>query len=283
MMTIADLLISLVRVNLVAGAAILVVLLLRAPVRRAFGPHFAYALWSVAPVAVLGAALSEVIARTSLDAESASMGGLTAGVVTWLKLHDDGRLLLAVWSAGVGISVALAALGLARFMAAEKAGRAGPAVVGVVLPRLVVPADAARRFTPEEWRLIRAHERAHMDRQDGRGAALVSVAQWLCWFNPLLHLAASALRLDQELACDATVLERLPVERRRYAETLLRTHDAHPPTFGVAWSGCGALEVRLATLSERPPPLDRLELGEVLISALWMVAAVAGVTSHGIV
>jgi beta-lactamase regulating signal transducer with metallopeptidase domain len=122
-----------------------------------------------------------------------------------------------------------------------------------------------------------------MDRQDARGAAVAVLAQWLCWFNPLVHMALLAVRLDQELACDATVLERLPVQRRRYAETLLRTQLDHGPTYGIAWRGCGALETRLAMLATRQPPLDRLDLGEIAVNGLWIAAFVGGIAAQALV
>ncbi len=278
---IAELLIFFLRANLVAAVAILVVLVLRAPMRRAFGAHYAYALWPVAPFAVLGAALSAAAEEAPDVPQQDPM--LTDRAAAWLAQYGHDRLVLTLWCAGVTVCVILAAISLARFMAAEKAGRAGPAVVGVLIPRLVTPADAAQRFTPQEWRLVRAHERAHMDRQDGRGAAVAAFAQWLCWFNPMLHFAAAALRLDQELACDATVLERLPAERRRYAETLLRTHEEPAVRFGAHFSGCGSLEIRLAMLSARPPSLSRLELGEVLITGLWIAAMIGGVAAHRLI
>ncbi|HWE47112.1 MAG TPA: M56 family metallopeptidase [Caulobacteraceae bacterium] len=278
-MTIADFLILLVRVNLAAGAAIALVLALRIPVRRTFGAHFAYALWLLPLCAAFGAAVPQYMPGEP----PSTVAAMTRGVITTFESQDHDGFALAIWCVGAALGATLAVLSLARFMRAERAGSAGPAVVGVVVPRLVVPSDAPVRYTAQEWRLIRAHERAHMDRQDGRGAAVAALAQWLCWFNPLLHLVGPALRLDQELACDATVLERLPVERRRYAETLLRTHDTEPALFVAAFGGCGSLEVRLAMLSKRPPSLNRLELGEVLIIVLGIAAVIGGAAMHAIV
>jgi beta-lactamase regulating signal transducer with metallopeptidase domain len=278
-MTIADVLILLVRVNLAVGAAILVVLALRAPVRRLFGAHFAYALW----IAPLCAAFGAAVPQDTPDEAQPAIAALTRRAISSFESQDHIGAVPVIWGAGVLIAVVLAGLSIARFLRAERAGRAGPAVVGVIVPRLVVPSDASQRYTAEEWRLIRAHERAHMDRHDGRGAAIAAAAQWLCWFNPLLHLVGPALRLDQELACDATVLERLPVERRRYAETLLRTHDTEPALFVAAFGGCGSLEVRLSMLSERPPSLGRLELGEMLIMALGVCALIGGALLHAVV
>jgi beta-lactamase regulating signal transducer with metallopeptidase domain len=278
-MTIADVLILLLRVNLAASVAIFLVLALRLPVRRAFGAHFAYALWALPLCAAFGAALPQ----DQPDETPALTAVATRHAIAWFTAQDHARLVPMIWVAGVIAGIAFAALSVARFLRAERVGLAGPAVVGVVVPRLVVPGDAAERFTAHEWRLIRAHERAHMDRHDGRGAAIAALAQWLCWFNPLVHLIGPAFRLDQELACDATVLERLPVERRRYAETLLRTHEVEPALFVAAFGGCGTLETRLAMLAERRPTLSRLELGDMLLILAVVTAVIAGAALHAVV
>ena len=160
-----------------------------------------------------------------------------------------------------------------RFAEAVKAGRAGPAAVGVIQPRLVTPADFAQRFSDDERALVRAHERAHIERLDARANAAAALASWLFWFNPLLHLGVRAMRLDQELACDATVLERLPAARRRYAETLLRTHPAEPaPLLGCQWRARShPLETRIAMLAAPPPSQTRRDLGLAIL-----IAACAG-------
>ncbi|MCH1932675.1 hypothetical protein L9G16_21260, partial [Shewanella sp. A25] len=63
-----------------------------------------------------------------------------------------------------------------------------------------------------------------------------------------------AMRLDQELACDAATLRRFPKARRLYAEALLKTELAHTPLpFGCRWPAAARhpLEVRLAALKGR--------------------------------
>ena len=60
----SGLLASLVELNIAAAAAILFVLLARAHVTRAFGPHAAYALWSMVPVAMLATLLPERTTET---------------------------------------------------------------------------------------------------------------------------------------------------------------------------------------------------------------------------
>ena len=83
-------------------------------------------------------------------------------------------------------------------------GEAGPAVLGFLRPRIVTPDGFQTHFTPQEQAAILTHERVHLARQDARINALAALLRCLCWFNPLIHLGARWLRIDQELACDAT-------------------------------------------------------------------------------
>ena len=71
-----------------------------------------------------------------------------------------------------------------------------------------VPADFAARYSADEQDLIIAHERQHAARHDPAANALLALLQCAFWFNPLMHLAASRFRFDQELACDAAVMAR---------------------------------------------------------------------------
>jgi hypothetical protein len=187
-------------------------------------------------------------------------------VLAWLAAGGHARGLILFWLVGALAAIAVAAWRHWRFAAAIRAGRAGPAAVGVIQPRLVTPADFAERFTQDERRLVRAHELAHIDRLDARFNAAAAFATWVCWFNPLLHLAVRAMRLDQELACDATVLSRLPAARRRYAETLLRTHPTVSPGLGCQWSSpAHPLEARIRMLAAAPPTQARRDLGLAIL------------------
>src|SRR6476659_3340337 len=93
-----------------------------------------------------------------------------------------------------------------RFAAAAQAGKAGPAVLGFLRPRIVMPDGFQDHFTAQEQAAILAHERVHLARQDARINALAALLRCLCWFNPLIHLGSRWLRIDQELACDASVV-----------------------------------------------------------------------------
>jgi bla regulator protein blaR1 len=256
------------RVCAMASVAAGLVLLLRAPARRWFGAHMAYRLWAAVPLAAGGALMPVDFGAGSSGPLAAAAGTLHA----WLAAEGHGRALALVWLAGMIGSATLALIRQWCFLRAERRGRAGPGAIGVITPRLVTPADFACRYTPAERRLIRAHERAHIDRLDGRALVAAALAQWLFWFNPLAHLALRAFRLDQELACDATVMERLPGERRRYAEALLHAEPSRAVPMVAAWRTEGSLDTRIAMLSRPSPSVDRVELGLQFLLALWLAA-----------
>jgi beta-lactamase regulating signal transducer with metallopeptidase domain len=234
----SEVLAALVRMNLVAAAAILAVVALRLPARRWLGPETAYRLWAIPPLAALATLLPPRVDATAADP------GLTNGVI------DAAPLLLADYAIGVAIVFALLWRAQAKFLKEARAGKVGPSVVGVIAPRILMPPDDGR-YTAEERALIRAHEREHVARQDPRGGALAAAAQCLLWLNPLVHVAAHLVRLDQELACDAAVMRRHPRDRALYAKTLLKTQLAATPLpFGCYWPARGAhpLEVRIGLL-----------------------------------
>jgi beta-lactamase regulating signal transducer with metallopeptidase domain len=240
----ATLVAALLLINLVGGATVLLVAIARLLARRAFGPAAAYWLWLIPPLAM---AATLLVVFTPSQTDHWSPAAIVAILIPWL-----GRLA-PVWALGVVGLGALFALAQARFMTEVRAGRAGPAVVGLISPRVVLPTDDGR-YTPEERELIRAHERAHVARKDPRGAALVALFQCLCWFNPIAHLAAYLVRLDQELACDAAVMMSRPEARGLYARTLLKTQLASAPLpLGCYWPARGThpLEVRIGLLKRR--------------------------------
>lgn len=263
---------GLVEINLAAGGAILFVLLVRRGMARHFGPHAAYALWAIVPVATAATLLPE---RTLFALETDFLfGGMPAAVVT----ADDGSafawlpsLLSVVWAGG---AIALAALFVRRqraFMRDADIGLAGPAIVGFRNPRIVTPDDFSHRFSHDERKLIITHEQVHLERSDARINAIVAMMRCLFWFNPLVHLGAKAMRIDQELSCDAEVVERRPRVRRAYAETLLKTHlSSQALPVGCHWPAEAQhpLAERIDLLARRPVSSRRRAVAAVLVVSL---------------
>jgi beta-lactamase regulating signal transducer with metallopeptidase domain len=261
-MTAADILDGLVRVNLAAGAAIVGVIALRRLVRRPFGARLAYGLWLLpvlAGAAVLAPPRQVVIVREAAAvvrsapevhipiaaqvqvplepaAASAFQPTVAASPPAATVRLDPVMLLVGLWLAGAGGAALVMAVLQRRFVRQARRGAVGPAVVGVIAPRIVTPRDFGERYSQGEQALVLAHEQAHIARQDSRLNGLCALVQCLCWFNPLVHLGARLMRIDQELACDEAVVTRFPAARRAYAEVLLKAQMAILPLpLGCYW------------------------------------------------
>jgi beta-lactamase regulating signal transducer with metallopeptidase domain len=298
----SDLLALIARANLVAGVAILAVLALRAPVTRQFGARTAYALWAVVPLAMLasliparrvvveaGSALGAAVAERA-DLPPPSAEALLPDAVRLAAPTFDPELwLLSLWLLGAAVSLAVLVFRQAAFRRSlgalrpegglyrAEANGVGPAVVGVLFPRIVTPADFEARFDAEERRLVLAHEDVHFRRGDPVVNAVLAVGRCVCWFNPLVHVAAHYARLDQELACDAAVIARFPGDRRRYAEAMLKTGLA-PMAAPLAcyWPGRSAqpMKRRIALLKAPTPTASRRAGGVAAVTAMSLGAGV---------
>ena len=157
--------------------------------------------------------------------------------------------------------------------------RLGPSLLGLVRPVLVVPSDFADRYSTDEQALIIAHERQHAARCDPAANALLAVLQCVFWFNPLMHIAASRCRFDQELACDADVMARHGARRQAYAAAMLKTQAAGAPARAAChWQSSHPLKQRIMQLQHTTTSTPRRHAGRLLV-ALLACASVFGTVS----
>jgi len=295
---IGEILTGLASANLAAAVAVALVLGARGLVRRAFGARAAYGLWSAPLLAAAAALIPHPQIETPLSPLVVSAGlaadAFVASAPASAHGPDLASLMLLVWATGALVVGGLLLRRQARFVSslgrlepvagsvlrrfrAERTG-VGPAVVGVLRPRIVTPADFEILFGEAERTLILAHETAHLRTGDATINALVCVAQCLGWFNPLVHVAARLLRVDQELACDAAVIGAFPRERRTYAELLLKTQlFAQPLPLGCHWpaSAPHPLKQRIAMLKSPLPGRPRRALGLAGVVLLSLTGAAA--------
>jgi beta-lactamase regulating signal transducer with metallopeptidase domain len=250
----SDLLAGLFEMNLAAAAAIATVLWLRKPVHAQMGPGAAYLLWLIVPVMML-ATLAPPADVHMLTVEDWKLREY------WLsRLTPFGAVLVAAWIAGAAAMLVHMIKRQYLFMRDMELGLAGPAVVGWHYTRIITPADFFQRFSWHEQRLILSHEQVHLERGDARINAMVALVRCLCWFNPMIHIGAKALHADQELSCDAEVIERRPKTRRAYAETLLKTQlTARALPMGCYWPAAGnhPLAERIDMLARTPHSVSR--------------------------
>lgn len=254
------------------SAAIVLVLALRAPLRRAFGAGVAYAAWGLVPVAMLAVllpgdvrpALPTALAMpqvwVSAPQGAAEIAGALpiagSGVALWMvALWSLGAATMAVvqWRQQRRYRRSLGRLlpGADGVLYAQHALH-GPLVLGAWRPQVVLPMDFAQRYPSAQAQLVLAHERMHVARGDTRHNLVLAALRCAYWFNPLLHWAAARFRFDQELACDAAVLAQHPASRRSYAEAMLQTQlDATAVPIGCHWQAGQTLRQRIGML-QRP-------------------------------
>ncbi len=179
------------------------------------------------------------------------------GVLTRAELAPAQRrtglsdLLVPAWTLGAGISLLVLVVGFARLMwlaararpvepgpwtaLAETIGREyglrrpvrlleseHPSLLvtwGLVQPKVIIP-HAARAWSDERIAIVLRHELAHISRGDWLVQIAGELVRSIYWFNPLLWIACTRLRLESEQACDDEVLSR-GVDGENYATHLL--------------------------------------------------------------
>lgn len=237
---------------LASSLGITAVLAFRPLVRRLAGPRTAYMMWWAPPVTMACAVIpmpdasGELIGSFTIGAMKTTASTVMSDVVStnaiWLALLWLLPAFIAIaletlrygrWRRKVESSVVApegTVLRLWREIAPRgcelrvSAGVSGPVVTGVLRPRVYLPMDFHLRYSPCQQRMILIHELAHTIRRDSAANALAFGMRWLFWFNPLAHLAYGRFRIDQEIACDAIVLGKLPKnERKAYAGALVRS------------------------------------------------------------
>lgn len=110
----------------------------------------------------------------------------------------------------------------------------GPALLGFLRPRLLLPRTLLDSASPDELRYVFLHELAHLKRRDILTGWLAYVLMAVHWFNPVLWWARRRHAADRELACDACVLSALERdERRAYGHAIL---DQYERSRSFVWS-----------------------------------------------
>lgn len=256
------------------SAAVLLVAALR-PLSRRAGAGTLYAAWGLVPAVLATAALPRPATEPLQLALALAAAPGAAAVAPALPSPPSGTAgaWLALWGAGTGLALALQAhrqLRLARLGTRLPAG-SSPALVGLLRPRIVLPADFEQRFAPAQRALILAHEQVHRSRQDNLWNLLACLLTALHWWNPLAGWAARRFRADQELACDAAVLAAHPGATADYAQALLAAHDLPHLDAPLAsrWRTTHPLVERIAMLNH-PRPLSARRAALLALAGLGL-------------
>lgn len=267
-MTSTEILFLLLKTTLASSAAVVLALLLRRPLRYWLGASAAYLLWLLLPVTLLAVLLpAPQVAAVPMRVSEVAVQVGQAVVAGPAVIAHWPLWLCCAWLAGVLLMAVRLyrqqqdfRRGLGRlsqrndglWQAQTVAGL--PAAMGLLRPRIVLPAGFEQRYSPSEQQLVLRHERVHLQRGDIAINALLALLQCLYWFNPLLLFALRCCREDQELSCDERVIAQVSGARRSYGEAMLKTGlAASPLPVGCHWQNHHPLKERIAML-KRPVP-----------------------------
>jgi bla regulator protein blaR1 len=287
---------------LATSALVLLVLLLREPVRRRFGSRVTYGLWLIPFARLLMPTLTTTVERTVPAAGSyGPFGPRVVGEALLLtnvsaaepSLVDRAggwpTILLAAWLAvALGLflsrmiafrrdrraildsSVEVARIGSVRVVASAEVS--SPVAFGIVDRVIAVPADFDTAYCARERRFALEHELAHHRSGDLIANLFAFVLVCLQWFNPLAWVAHAAFRFDQEAACDARVLDKAKADDRAdYGRTIAKAASGRALLFASALDRRNRLHRRLQSMLRSPNPARRLT-GRLLIGVAIAVA-----------
>ena len=121
-----------------------------------------------------------------------------------------------------------------------------PAVLGVLRPLIILPADGPDALEDDELESLLCHECAHVARRDNLLAVIVGVVRALFWFNPLVWLAHRRLAEEREKACDEIVADN-GQRAETYAQALVKVCNAilARPAAGVSCMASAHLKQRM--------------------------------------
>jgi len=287
---------------LATSGLMVLVLLLREPVRRHFGARVAYGLWLIPAARLLMPTITQTIERpmgpavtprlmstqymsepmllSSVAPPEQSLieqvgGWSTILLVAWLGVAAGlfaGRILQFRRARTIILdgAVELDRVGSIRIVRSSEV--TGPLAFGIFDRVIAVPADFERIYAEHERRLALEHELAH--HRSGDLIANLFAFGLLClqWFNPLAWAAHAAFRFDQEAACDARVLEKAgTIDRSDYGRAIAKATSGRALLFASALDRRTTLHRRLKSMLSNPTAGRKLT-GRMMVLAAIGVA-----------
>ncbi|HET9680230.1 MAG TPA: M56 family metallopeptidase, partial [Gammaproteobacteria bacterium] len=281
------------------SVVLLLLLCLRKPLARWLGAEYAYYLWLLAPLHLLGSLLlpeTLAIGRIELPVVNA-LGFSSSAAAPNTGPLNPALLLAGLWCAGFLYCLLRLATELfaihrlvqqanpldstayaTRLAQIDKPHQVrisatikSPLVAGWFQPLLLLPADFYQRYSPQEQRLIIQHEQRHMRRYDNAFNLLARVISALFWFHPLVYFAQQTFRFDQEISCDALVLRQRSInERQIYGHALVKSAATDKAVTVIStWQPQSAIKERIMQLKTHDrKPLRNLMAGLLLAPLL---------------
>ncbi len=147
--------------------------------------------------------------------------------------------------------------------------------------KMIVPKWIISELAEPQWRMVVAHEFAHVVRKDYWVRWLEWFVCTLFWWNPLSWWAQKNLRAVEEICCDSLVLERLNPQPQAYANSILQAVESlvcpefRPPAIASQINSGGFLERRFEMILSASHH-HRPWLGYTIAAILVLVLAPLG-------
>lgn len=263
-------------------------MLVRHPLRTRLGAEAMYALWLLLPLGV--ALCCWPVHRQLMQMQPAVLPVLGTGMLPSLEalpLAGPGYAIIALctWLLGAAGSALLLcrrqrqfiqSLGVLQHAGGDTwiSGRSdiGPMLVGLLRPRIVLPAGFDRHYSAQEQAAVLAHERMHRRRGDLWWNLLGAALRCVFWFHPLGLATQRCYLADQELACDSAVMRSGLHAPKAYANALLKTQTSISLPLGCAMQAATPIRERILNLG-RCGSGRRVRVSMAIVLAL---AAVSG-------
>jgi beta-lactamase regulating signal transducer with metallopeptidase domain len=150
--------------------------------------------------------------------------------------------------------------------------QSGPAVCGILYPRILLPLHIDRLLSPREFHAVLIHEMAHARRRDNLIRLLYEASLCALWFHPLMWLAGARIGLYRELSCDESVIRR--AHGKELVSALAKL--AVPKQGGILQATASShLSYRLARLAG--PPQTTYRAASLLLASLFSVVTAASI------
>jgi len=155
-----------------------------------------------------------------------------------------------------------------------------PALSASLKPTVVMPERMLSRDDAQVEFALR-HELTHLKRGDHIVCLLLMLLKAAYWFNPVVWLAASRMKMDMETACDSMVVRSMDgAGRKRYASTIIDMYARGEARFvlGMALGNTKQTAERrirgifMRRRSSRPARLTALLFSAVMLVACFTTA-----------
>lgn len=227
-----------VQVTLPSSFILLLILLIRKPIKNTLGAHISYGLWLLPVMVLFGPQIAQLFLAKEqwlLITENIQPQIMHNLPQASFSSHFD--WLLMAWLIGFVLIACLKAWRIKQFthhallnatpVDSQKwglnTGRVdltysefvqSPCISGLIFPTIYLPKNFQNNFNKTQQRLIIQHELAHHKKGDLWLLLMAEIYCCVFWFNPLVQFSKRFFIADQELACDRQVLKQASQQTR---------------------------------------------------------------------